>query len=890
MENIETKAKKLKTIDKKRIYLSSKLNLLSYVDKIIVLNNLIDSSTQKYKKLLSIRKQYQNYFKSDKEFKYNKEINDLKESIALYEELKKRVKLEYHLKESICCPTLKVSEEQIKNIDFLTNNNTIVLFDKLKGETNTEKRLKILYELSKIYSKINIEYKKDIFGDEYKSLKKICKYISDSIKLEYIFKKKLKIEKNKQKNKFYYPVLKVNEEQIRMIDSMTNVNTLMLFNRLKNEINVDKKLEILYTLKEIYLKINQNYSKEIFGDKYKNIKEINLFINDAIRIEHKKRKTTNKKLKTTEEKYILNEKQEEILEKIKNNSNLDNYELIDILKSYKFFILHDIKDYPISTLKISKYISSRIIEEEIKDDDIVIMISSIKDAIKYRLLSLDKNDISNELERSLLKEIRIVFDFISKNYKEDLNSTNHDYKYDVIKYFLMEEEGYPYIKRIINDIPEMVNIRIKENNNEHIIINILKEYIYNLKKLLKNKKSDYINPDYLKQVYILFSHNVNLRLTNDDKEIIDNLLDDFLIYIDENVYKEERKTETKKEVKKLKTDYFYFEKQPKFKNIREKQLFWQMDYLKENKEDSINRHNRVEIKEETFTINNIQAYSLLEEDDKKILKIHVIDTCGVVAPRTTVDSLIYNYMMINEEIDYDIRKNMLLEVSKYNPTITYEFTIEKGNNISKFKIYKSKIKLNQKCYDDDLLYERNETLNKVALLTKKSLLIRNKEIEHIGLYTIDKTMEMLLNEEFIKYIENNKIPFIYSGKEYVNNYIEHMNNLNSIFNRLNESDFKKLYKIINDNVGEFNYSIYPFDVDGEYSLNLINDINYLFMFNQRLITDIIINKEEVYNKSKYIRECQELEHNLNLSINHIKPDDMKFKNKRKRNKLKEYNL
>ena len=78
MENIETKAKKLKTIDKKRIYLSSKLNLLSYVDKIIVLNNLIDSSTQKYKKLLSIRKQYQNYFKSDKEFKYNKEINDLK--------------------------------------------------------------------------------------------------------------------------------------------------------------------------------------------------------------------------------------------------------------------------------------------------------------------------------------------------------------------------------------------------------------------------------------------------------------------------------------------------------------------------------------------------------------------------------------------------------------------------------------------------------------------------------------------------------------------------------------------------------------------------------------------------------------------------------------------
>lgn len=67
-------------------------------------------------------------------------------------------------------------------------------------------------------------------------------------------------------------------------------------------------------------------------------------------------------------------------------------------------------------------------------------------------------------------------------------------------------------------------------------------------------------------------------------------------------------------------------------------------------------------------------------------------------------------------------------------------------------------------------------------------------------------------------------------------------------------------------------------------------IIYLFIFNQRLITDIIFNNQKLKDKSKYLKECEKLEHALNLSINHIKPEDIVFKNNAKRNKLKQFNL
>lgn len=56
MENIVRKIEKINSINKKRMYLSKKIQLLNYNDKIKLLNALIDSATTKYEKLSNLKK------------------------------------------------------------------------------------------------------------------------------------------------------------------------------------------------------------------------------------------------------------------------------------------------------------------------------------------------------------------------------------------------------------------------------------------------------------------------------------------------------------------------------------------------------------------------------------------------------------------------------------------------------------------------------------------------------------------------------------------------------------------------------------------------------------------------------------------------------------------
>lgn len=880
MENVEKRIEKYKTIEKKYMYLVKILQELNYKDKIIVLNCLIKNSKRKQAWLIELKRQYEEYLNTNKVFKYSKEIDMLDKTINLYNDIMKIIKIENGLKNKIVRPNLTVSEVQIKKIDSIIEKNTLSLLKKLRYTIEIEEKLDILYKLKDMYSKSYISINKDQFGKDYKNFKKIYNYVCKNIKIENEIKNTLNKNVQSTKDEYYYPHLNLSEEKIKLIDSITNMDTISLFKELDIENRVNRRIEILYLLKEKYLKVVVSYDKDDLGENYKYIKEINRFINDAIRIEHKKKKSNSKKcISLQDDEDELDLECTEILEIIKTNGNLEYYDLASVLKAYKYFIVHDLNMYSINALNVSKYISNKIVNEEIKDDDVIILINSIKDTIKYRLLSLNKDDNKEQLERSLLKELRIVFDFICKNYKEDTKSTEHDYRYDVIKYYLKDENGYPYVKKIINDMPEIVNVRVKEHSNEHIIINILKEYIYNYKEMLKDKNGCFINPDYLKQVYLLFMNNSNLKLNFEDKVTIDYILDDFILYLDKEIYKEDRKTLAKKEVRKLKSQYLYYEKELKFRKVDERQLKWQTELLPNNRTLYLKKDNRVNVLDDCITLNGINAYSLSQDGDKRKLKIHVIDTSKIVAPYTSVDSKIYNCMMEHKKISENIKRKLTLKYNEENPTITYEFNIEKGNCITDFKIYKSKIFIDE---------ENNTLLKNLSQLSKK--ILASKNIKDFESYTIDESIEILLNEEFINYIDENKLPFIYCGKEYINDYINHMNNLSNIFNRLNVIDFKKLYTIISNNVGEYNYSTKAFEADGTYNLNLINDINYLFIFNQRLITDIIFNNQKLKDKSKYLKECEKLEHALNLSINHIKPEDIVFKNNAKRNKLKQFNL
>ena len=698
-------------------------------------------------------------------------------------------------------------------------------------------------------------------------------------------------------NKEYIIVPKLNYYQIKELDRFIEYDTYKLIEKLYNTNGINARLEILEELKIIYeTKIseyrsikNEQYKKTF----YKQIRYLKImieFVNGSIKNEHNRQNISIKKEQSNEEIQEHTDLEKTNLSVLTSN-NKDNIKIEKLLQAYKYILINSALEHSKIILQNTKYLTNRILENEIVDDEVIIELNSINDVIKYRLLKLDKD--KDVLERKLLKELRIAFYFIMSNYEENKEKTKHNYNYDVIFYFLNSEEGYPYIKKILENNSSIYNTRkvLPNGDTEHIIISILKEFISNHKKMLQNKKNEFINPDYLEQVYYLFSHSYEVTLTKEERIQIDTIIDEYKEYIKNNMHNLDRKKAAKKELDNLKTNKYYLPRILNYKNINENQLYWQIPYIKENKKISLNKHNRVNLtKESTISFNDNTAYSLIEEENSKTLKIHALDLSCMIVPNTSVDSYIYNCMIANEEIDDLVKTNFKFSYNKENPCITYEIKLNKNNIVESFNIYKSIVNVEQKCNDVDLFYKRNVQLNALGNLSKKIYLINNMELEHIDIPSIENAITILLNEQFINYIEENNIPFIYGGVEYINDFVNQLNDLNYTFSRLDKKDFKKLYEIINNNVGEFGYHTKLFESQEPYYMHLINSDDYLTIFNQRLINDIIINEEEIKTREYYLKEVEKLKHELNLSIGYLPIEDIKFKNTRQRNKLKEYNI
>lgn len=807
------------------------------------------------------------------------------------------------------------NEEKIikKLIKIRTEEGQFNYVIKIIENLNYDEKIEIL---SKIMEKIDNDYKRLerlneqsnlLFGENsFKSAKEI-KPLKNLNNLLSNMKMELETSNSKNEDKHYYPKIILSESQLKYLIKITNNDISCCLDEGKTD-NINQKICKLESVKKIlqeeskikkfnYSLILKSKDEELIEEAEKLIRQIRLikrtenYIDDCLRINHKIQKSLSKKKLKEEECFVC--KKKELNTSLIDEKNLEEKCLKDNLSNYlKLVKENKLAENQIKVLEYSKELSIKMINNIINDDEIIILIGKIRSSVNKQLLNLDKNETKNNEERKVLKEIRIIFDFISKNYREDLLKTNHNYLTDVIYYFLEDAQDYPYIKRLTEQVPHIVNVR---NNGEHILVTILKEYISNYKKMLNDKKSNYINPDYLKEVYVLFSKSPRLYVKKEDKIVIDQLLIEFQEFLKDNVSNFDRQKEIKKEIRNLKTMYFYSTKEPKLELINSNNLIYQINSLDDIRKESLDRNCRKDLtKEKTFTMgkNNI-AYSVEKKENITKIKIHTLDINSYISKGTPISSLLYNYMIENEEIDKEIKSYLKFMYHSANPTITYELSFE-NNEVIDFKIYKSKIKIDKQCNDHNLYFNDDADLNIISDLTKKLYYIKtNEKPKFFNISEASNLLEEQINLKLIDFIQNNDIPFIYCGKNVVNDYINNMNGLNSIFNRLDQKEFVRIHKIISENAGEFCYSLKPFETEDMINLSLFRETNYLYLMNQYIIDTLIINHktycvESSSLKNRIIRECSDLEHNLNVSINYINPDDFEFKNKRKRNKLKEY--
>lgn len=630
-------------------------------------------------------------------------------------------------------------------------------------------------------------------------------------------------------------------QQIKDLDFIYHMDTISIIERIINNNTSDKEIDDLINIYQIKLEeektlingliskkrkiVNQEKNKQLIEIYNELINESNKYINLLNTLtnylNHLKK---NDKFETCKVSFTneieLTSNQISIEEKMINNEKIENSNLKDYLYSLGHFIKYK-EIIGTKILQYAKEISELCFNEDFNEEEIK-AIYYIWDAIKYRLNKTDKED---KITRKSLKDIRIIFDFVIKNYQEQNSVQKYDYHFDLIDYFLNDEESYLYLEKIVNISPKFINIYHlnEDNEKEHIIIYILKKYILNYQMMLDDKTSDFINKDHLRSIYLLYLHSDFLTLNSEEKNKINELIKDFEKNVKKNITSSRRKYAVLSDLINMNTNNMYIKEEKNLlRYVDEDRLDNAFNSMFFNFNNSVKSTKRQEIKEDIIIgENKYTAYSF-SDSEKQIIKMHVLDLYEVVTRGTTLDSYLYNCTLEKKELDSFLTSKFRLEVGKSYPTITYKIT--KCDDKISFDIYQSKI-----------------TPTKEEVLPLES--------------NINNQVNILIKQYFME----NKLPLIYSGinDDEDNKFIEIMNNISHILNRFNREEFNNIYHSLNGKIDNYHYSMK--EIDGNYSLNIENPTLYSGLIMQRIIHELIIeNKNTLDENVRMIKQYEEL--------------------------------
>lgn len=720
-------------------------------------------------------------------------------------------------------------------------------------------------------------------------------------------------EEQKKQKQFVVPISKI---QLAEIDEIYHTNIVSTITQIKEleakikDLEVPKNSEnqklLVRNLEDLILSCNNLINKLDQLKKKDNYQKINIHMNILNNLQNYLKHYQRQNYLTTqkvanncfEEEKELTDTQNIILENL-FICDREAYEQSDFLFALGYYI----KNNPINSLqllKVSKELMQELGYEKIESEESIQGIYYIWDAIRYRL---QKEPKENETTRKTLKDIRILFDFVVNNYKEDSENIKHDYLFNLVDYLLKSEENYLYLKKLTEQFPKIINVKYmnQEKQEEHIIIYIVRKFIESYKQLLFDKRNYDVNKDYLKNVYLLFTRSYYKSLTQEDMKTIDSLLSNFMKEVNKTITSSKRKNTVKEDLKVMYTDKFYLPRKTKFeKEINDYRLENQMNSLPVRLQNSVNNSKRIDLKEETtFTIQNgFHAYSI-EQKEQTILKIHILDLYDLFIGYSELDNYIYNISLTDSELDFMIQNLFSMKEKHVYPTITYEIAFsDKGDylnenkKIEKFKVYPSVISIDKSYSDYHLRYAKGDIILKSMLNLYRNSMIKNHFCydPNFCMIDVDNYFKNILNQGVCDYVQKNKLPFIYSGivSQNEENFVALMNHVGPILSRLNRDDFEQIYHIINQNVDEFHYTLEPFK--GEYDLPIMNPVHYFGVSFQRILHELVFdnkNTEEEYERvvSRKKQEYNELVAIFNYYKDYVDADVLKI-NKGKLVKVK----
>lgn len=662
-------------------------------------------------------------------------------------------------------------------------------------------------------------------------------------------------------------------------DYKYKINTYDIFSSLKIEKNPKRKVKYLYKILVTYINLYRSLDEKDYKSKDL-IKYLIQYIRNEIYIEKRKIKdiTSENTVVKEEIKEEIENEIEEIIVDIKNENILHNENIDDLLFSFRKVVREDKIDN--SIIKIISLIINRIKNENSFEEN-EDLLYSVLNSLKNRKIELKKN---NKNEKNILRECyKIIDTFINDiNLRKSKIVEPYDYKFDMVFELLKDKNNYSIIKKLVKEYPQIVNIR---NNKKSILEYILMLYINNYTNIITENKN-YYSTDYIKEVYKLFCKSKSLYLSNEDINELNNILDNYILFIKDLEMGSKTKDKIINEINELYIDNI--NKEDKYhKPIKKEYLDEEINDTIVSDLNHINRSSEINLtSEHTFILNDpYTCYSFTEGKGIKSLKIHTVDFSNLVEENTSLDNYIYNSLLDNTKINKNIREYLKFRENDIVSAFTYEIILDDNLDIKDFKIYRSKIFI-----DGDILdYSNNEYVYKNLRRIVNEYISTYGDVNLVGLNKIEYILKDILQKEFIKLARKNNLPLITNKNVEKNSVsLEVYSNILKIFNKLSASEYRRLTKIFNDTIKETYYDskvIY----NEENELFLTGNINYLYLLNQRMIKVLInneIGKNFIYYdnaKEKYNKNYTDLVNILNDLL------DNKFYKAEKKN-AKKYKL
>lgn len=569
---------------------------------------------------------------------------------------------------------------------------------------------------------------------------------------------------------------------------------------------IEREIEKLNKAINEYKKNKNNYYKEEQKLRLKpDVKEAVLFCNFQKQILQEYLSHAKKINSFNERKAVDKDEKKEVtlssdlLEKAKT-TEIETFKISELTSLY-LYLLNTLVD-----LDLLKQVAIRLMviysssDSKLKEE-----IEPLLNSLKHQTI-IKRRELKKQNKKALVNKLKEIYSILDFKYEEIIF---YDNRTDIIKYFLSNPNNYDKIKRLIELMPDILNISI---NNQNIIFVILDYYFESCLIELKNQTSTYIPKEYYEKIFNLF---VNHPYFNKEYEAL------IQIKIEEFV-------ETIKHYKKypeiLKSIYNLGKQEEN--NIED---FINPDYssfgylyrrqmdLNERVEDS-----------PTFAITSLdnsyinKCYSAnINEKGRVVIKVHTIDISAYVK-YDELESYFRNKMFTGENpiFPMDIITNYLsFEPMIKRPAITYEIELSNNGRIASFDIYRSIVSLD-KIYSYD------------------NFILPNKEVT-FSYYTLLNDFD-LDDKDFGKTLEK-----MYLSK----------------VSRLDRNTAKVIYQIICEDTNKAYYASENIGHDGcgqAYFLDLFSPIDsYITLTLQKLIDDFYIN-ERKYKSEEWQQEIKKI--------------------------------